>query len=153
MSSEATSHQYLAIDIWASHLFCSPQWPGCWALHCELPRTGCTSFQEQGRENAIPSGPSLSRFPSLCHWDYRESAHKSRSPQGLDSSWTRDCLSCSGWIPWGCSQRPGLKQNENSYWKQNRSKGTLAHRWKYELWAYGWVVPPVVLGLGRLWGH
>lgn len=154
MFLEAASHQYLAIGNWASYLFCSPLWPCCSDLHCELPHTACTSFQEQGHENATLSGPCLSSFPSLCHWSYRESAHKSRSPQGLDSSWTRDCLSCSDLIPWGYSPRLGLKRREKLYWKQNKSRGILAHMWKYELyWAHGWAVPIAESDLAYISGH
>lgn len=122
MFLEATSHQYLVIGNWASYPFCSPLWPCCSDLHCELPHTACTSVQEQGHENATLSGPCLSSFPSLCHWSYRESAHKSQSPQGLDSSWTRDCPSCSDLIPWGYSRRLGLKQREKLYWKQKKNQ-------------------------------
>lgn len=122
MPVEATSRQCLATGNWASYLFCSPPWPCCWDLHCELPHIACTSFRERGHGNATLSDPCLSSFPSLCHWGYRESIHKSRSPQRLDSSWTRGCLSCFDWIPWGYSQWLGLKQRENLYWKQNRWK-------------------------------
>lgn len=155
MPVEATSHQHLAIGHWASYLFCSPPWPCCWDLHYELSHTACISFRERGHGNATPSGPCLSSFPSLCHWGYRESAHKSRSPQRLDSSWTRDCLSCFDWIPWGYSQRLGLKRRTTfTKNKTDRDKGILAHRWKHELcWVYRWVVLIIESDLASTSGH
>lgn len=134
MSLEATPHQYLAFGNRAPYLFCSPPWVCSWDPHCESPHTACISFQEWGHGNATLSGSCLSSFPSSCHWGCTESAHKSRSPQRLDSSWTRDCLSCSDWIPGGCSQKLGLKHSESLYWGQRSYKQRhLAYRWEYEL--------------------